>query len=337
MNPLDPSPAMSHREDSVVTRRRFLGRAAGAVATTWLGSSLEAAGAVPPALASTLTESALEVRLPSGTEILRYHRRPPAGTPILSGAFFHPLATPSGVVVTDLSPDDHPHHRGVFLGWVEMHGAKDADFWGWGAHAPTKDRRILNESIRQARIGGPVVQFSARNRWEAEGTVILAEELAARFRVEDEVSVLDLDYQLKPAADLTLARWAFSGFCLRMRKDGKGTLHSPAGPVTLPDPVHTKPETDAPDAPWYAAALELPDGRKCGGAVLNHPSNPTTLWHNPRSIRMLNPCVVAPGPLTWKGGSTVRLRYRVVAFDGDLPTARLNQLASEWGRARRRG
>lgn len=326
-----------HPSECAVPRRRFLRQAAGFAGAAWLGASARAAAGTDPALASTLTEAALEVRLPSGSEILRYHRRPPAGTPIQSGAFFHPLATPSGVVVTDLSPDDHPHHRGVFLGWVEMHGAKDADFWGWGAHAPTKDRRILNESVRQARIGGSVVQFAARNRWEAEGTTVLTEDLAARLRVEGDLSILDLDYRLKPAADLTLARWAFSGFCLRMRKDGEGGLHSPAGPVTLPDPVHTKPETDAPDAAWYAAALVLPDGRKCGGAVINHPANPPTLWHNPRSIRMLNPCVVAPGALTWKAGSTVRLRYRVVAFDGGLPTERLNALASEWAARPGRG
>lgn len=329
MNPTDPLPAHSLPGPTRVTRRHFVGRSAGAVAA-WTGFSVAADAGDPSALASRPTDEALEVRLPGGTEILRYHRRPPAGTPIASAGFFHPLATPAGVVVTDLSPDDHPHHRGVFLGWVEMHGAKDADFWGWGAHAPVRDRRIRGEWLRQARIGGPVVQFAARNRWEAEDTLVLTEDLAARFRVEGETSILDLEYQLQPAADLTLARWAFSGFCLRLRKDGKGTLHAPSGPVTLADPVHTRPETDAPDAPWYAFALELPDGRKCGGAVLNHPANPPTLWHNPRSIRMLNPCVVAPGSLTWKGGTQVRLRYRVVAFDGELPAARLNALAAEW-------
>lgn len=285
-------------------------------------------------LRSTLTPEALSVRLGDGPEIARYHRVPPADTPIPSAGFFHPLATPSGVVITDLSPDDHRHHRGVFLGWVEMHGAKDADFWGWGEPAPVKDRRIVNRGIRSARIGGPVAMFNATNRWEAEGVEILGESLAARLRVEGDLTVLDLRYQLTPAADLTLARWAFSGFCLRMRKDGTGTVHDPKGPVSLPEPRHTDPDSDAPDAPWYAVALTLPDGRRAGGAVLSHPDNPPTRWHNPPSLRMLNPCIVAPGSLHWPARKAVTLRYQVVAFDGPLPADRLNALAAEYTRAR---
>jgi hypothetical protein len=163
-----------------------------------------------------------------------------------------------------------------------------------------------------------------------DDTTVLAELLAADLRVEPRVSILDLRYQFTPEADLKLSRWAFSGFCLRLRKDGEGILHSPTGPVTLPDPNHLKPESNAPDAAWYAVALTLPDGTKCGGAVMNHPANPPTTWHNARSIRMLNPCIVAPGEVMWPAGQAQTLRYRVVAFDGELPRAELDQLAAQW-------
>ena len=74
-----------------------------------------------------------------------YERPEDSKLPVESGCYFHPLHTPKGVVVTDVAPPDHPHHRGVFLGWVEMHGKKDADFWGWGEHAPVKGRQIVNK------------------------------------------------------------------------------------------------------------------------------------------------------------------------------------------------
>src|SRR2546422_9879576 len=81
----------------------------------------------------------------SGTrQILGYQLRKPAESKLAveSACYFHPLATPSGAVLTDVAPADHKHHRGIFLAWFDMHGKKDADFWGWGQFAPVKDRVI---------------------------------------------------------------------------------------------------------------------------------------------------------------------------------------------------
>src|SRR5262245_27855185 len=69
-----------------------------------------------------------------GQILLQYQSQPikDSKLPVDSAGYFHPLTSPSGIVMTDLAPADHRHHRGVFLAWVEMHGAADADFWGWG-------------------------------------------------------------------------------------------------------------------------------------------------------------------------------------------------------------
>ena len=76
--------------------------------------------------------------------VVTYNIKPPvnSGLPVESGDYFHPFTTPAGEVLTDFAPTDHKHHRGVFLACVEMHGEKDADFWGWGEHAPIKDRGL---------------------------------------------------------------------------------------------------------------------------------------------------------------------------------------------------
>lgn len=90
-----------------------------------------------------------------------------------SGCYFHPVATPKGIIITDEAPSDHPHHRGIFLAWVEMHGRKDADFWGWGEHAPTKQRRIVNRGVSDLQGGIGQARFRARNEWSAEGETLL--------------------------------------------------------------------------------------------------------------------------------------------------------------------
>ena len=262
-----------------------------------------------------------------GREVLTYNLRPPAGSglPVEAGSYFHPLRTPSGVGVTDFVPSDHRHHRGLFLAWVETHGAKDADFWGWGALAPIQNRQIVNRDLDTRRDG-----FRARNEWVADGQVILEETLTATARKIAGMNVLDLDYRFVPRADTTLSRVAFSGFCLRVRKDGDLRFMDASGPVTRPNPVYNKPESDWPDAGWYAAEQTLPDGSHIGAAVFNHPSNPATLWHNHRDVRMINPCIVAPGPVVLKKGKPLRLRYRVATFDGPAPVRALNQLSAGW-------
>lgn len=272
------------------------------------------------------------VRDGAGVERLRYVVRKGADATLASDsvAYFHPLKTPAGIIVTDVGPADHRHHRGAFLGWVEMHGnGVDADFWGWGEHAPTKGRRIENRGIQVTGSGAGRAAFTARNEWLADERVLIGEELRAEFHPRDKAHVLDLSYTLTPSVDLTLSRWAFSGFCLRAHKDGV-TAYDPNGVVKLPSPQHTKPDSDWPDRSWYAYTLAAADGNKAGVALLGHPKNPPTLWHNVAGIGMLNPCIVAPGEVKLAAGKPLTLRYRLVTFDGEVPTDHLNELAREW-------
>ena len=64
--------------------------------------------------------------------------------------------------------------------------------------------------------------------------------------------------------------------------------------------------------------------------MIDHPKNPPSLWHNHRGVRMLNPCIVAPGEVQLKAGEPLVLRYRVVAHDGQTPREVLDRLAKEW-------
>ena len=253
-------------------------------------------------------------------EVLKYQLVKPDGSTLsaASACYFHPLTTPKGVVMTDVAPADHKHHRGIFLAWVEMHGKKDADFWGWGQYAPVKDRVIVNRGVSDVS-GGATAAFRVANDWKAEDVVLVQEDLQVKLRREGVASVLELVYTLKADADVRLPKWAFSGFCARLRKDGKATIEGPEGEVKLPAPNHLKPETDWPAQPWYAYQITLPDGSQVGAAVIDHPGNPKALWHNGMSMRMLNPCIVAPGELTIKPGEGLVFRYQVVAWDGPLP------------------
>jgi len=267
-------------------------------------------------------------------EILTYQLQRPDNNkyPLDSACYFHPLRSPSGKILTDFANADHPHHRGIFLGWVEMHGKKDADFWGWGQPAPIAGRKIVNRSVDESSSTDKSATFKVSNDWLAENEPILREQLEAHITTIQSANILDLTYTLTPDADLTLARWAFSGFCVRMPKQGKLAITSPDGPANLPAPIHTKPESDWPAARWYDFTLTFTDSTSAGLALLDHPKNPPTLWHNHKDIRMINPAITAPSSLTIKANQPLILRYRVVAHDGPPDPKTLNQLSEDWSR-----
>jgi hypothetical protein len=265
-------------------------------------------------------------------EVLDYQLQKPDNKkyPLESACFFHPLSSPSGRVLTDFANADHPHHRGIFLGWVEMHGRKDADFWGWGEPAPIANRKIVHGTLDQTNTTGSGAGFQVTNDWLADNETLLREKLQAQLTAAGKANILDLVYTFTSDADLTLARWAFSGFCVRMPKIGKLAISSPDGPAKFPTPSHTKPETDWPAARWYDFTLTFDDNTQAGITVIDNPRNPPSLWHNHKDIRMINPAITAPASVTIKANEPLILRYRVVAHDGPPDPKILNRLAEEW-------
>lgn len=302
-----------------------LGLAVGA--TLWLGTA-SPSRALDGAYTHEKNDDAIVIRR-GGQEVLRYQLRPDpqAGLPVQTAGYFHPLTTPSGTVVTDLAPSDHKHHRGVFLAWVAMDGATPADFWGWGELAPIKGRQVLNRQVSDLRTTGGATGFSARNDWVAESDVFLREKLDATFRDVGGAHVLDLSYTLSAPGDITIRQTAFSGFCVRASGKTKIEAHNAAGLVTLPDPAYDKPETGWPAERWYAYTWASEGSGLVGVAVIDHPSNPPSLWHNHRDVRMLNPCIAAPGKQAISAEKPLSLRYTVVAFDGTIPAELLSRLS----------
>ncbi|HVY70585.1 MAG TPA: DUF6807 family protein [Verrucomicrobiae bacterium] len=279
-------------------------------------------------------ENGLVLKNNAGVQVLRYQLAKPADSKLSveSACYFHPFTTPSGVVVTDVAPADHPHHRGIFFGWVEMHGKKDADFWGWGEHAPKDKRLVVNRKIADGSLTPTAARFVAHNEWMADNEPLVKETLVASLRSTQAANVLELAYTLTADTDTTLTRWAFGGFCVRAPKEGELTVSSAEGAVTAPNPSHLKPESDWPASAWYDFTLRLPGGKVAGVTVVNDSKNPPTLWHNQRDIRMINPCIVAPQAVTLKAGQPLTLRYRVVAHDGPPSQDLLARLTRDWSK-----
>jgi hypothetical protein len=324
-------------------RREFL------IAASTTGATL--ASPMQAAYKLSDTENGKSLVAPNGRQVFEYlTKKPPLSTFLANSACcFHPVNTPSGERVTDLAPKDHPHHRGVFLAWHTMEFRQDADFskfgpmrpthgfnlnrgdfWGWGQFAPTTGRVIKNREVKLANGSGRSADVEIRNDWEIDGKKYMDEATTVAVREHSGAYVLDLSYKFLPDWDLVLPQAAFGGFCVRARADGESFFADPKGKIALPDPHYSAPDLNWPAAPWYAYSITTSAGKTVGCAVLDHPSNPPSTWHNPRYVWMINPCIVAGKALTAPHGKPFTLRYRVVAFDGAPAPAMLNELSAEW-------
>jgi hypothetical protein len=313
--------------------------------------SLETAGKNNGTYSLAPDKHGVILKAPNGKTVFRYMTKKPKKTNLAANSVccFHPLNTPSGQRLTDLAPGDHHHHRGVFLAWHSMAfrekadfsafgptgptygwNISRADFWGWGEFAPTQGRIIENRKIELVKTDADRAELEIQNDWIIKGRTMMTEQTTAMVREQNGAYIIDLDYQLSPATQLTLDHTAFGGFCVRARNDGDSYYAAADGKIELPDPHYSVPELNWPAEKWYDYTIKLNSGETIGVGVIDHPDNPPATWHNPRYVWMVNPCIVAGGPLKVSKGKTLNLRYRLVVHDGPAPEELLRKLSNRW-------
>ncbi len=261
-------------------------------------------------------------------EVIRFQTKPlpDSGVIVPSVAYFHPIRTPSGIPVTALAPKPHPYYRGLFFGYVDTRGVREANFWGGGG-GPIKGSAVVNLDVRPATGSQP--SFEATNEWRFEDTALVTEDIQSTAHLDGLATILDLTYTLRAIKDHRLTHCNVGGIALPVRYDGQLTAHGPDGPVKLPSAVYRKSETNWPASPWYGYTMELPEGT-VSAAILNHPANPETAWHCALGARVINPCITTSREVVLKAGEPLTLRYRVVALDGAFDSNRMADWAAKF-------
>jgi hypothetical protein len=301
----------------------------------------------------TPVPNGMQLRTPDGRVVFDYMTQKPPESTLTSPstACFHPVNTPSGERLTALGPDDHPHHRGMYLAWHDSEfrqpigppkgptspifgwSVTKADFWGWGQYAPREGRVIQNSSVKLLTGDAAQAAVEIRNDWNVGAQrprKMLDETTLVNVTEREGVYVLDLTFRLDALVEYQMNKQSFSGFNLQARKDGPSKYTNASGAVPYPDPHYSIPELNWPPAPWYGYVVTPATGTTIGAAVVDHPQNPPTTWHNSRTLWMLNPNIAALGPVTIRVGAPLTLRYRVVVHDGDTPTALIQKLSDEY-------
>ena len=313
-----------------LNRRGFLGAVGAAV----VGASLEAENRIYTLVPNP---SGKTLMAPDGRVVFTYLARKPPNIPLSSNSAccMHPVNTPSGVCATDIAPSDHRFHRGLFFAWQSMdfhrkEGVLRGDFWGWGHYAPTEGRVIKNRSIRLTGSGPKSAEVAVKNDWTINDLKVLDEATNIRVKEDKNATVLDLTFRFTSDCDVTINQVPFTGVAMQSPKDGEGYFSSPHGIVTSPDISTLVSQTNWPAAAWYSYTITRNNGKTTSIAIVDHPSNPPSTWHESRLYTYLNPCITALNPVTIPVGHALILKYRAIAYDGAFPPDVMTALADEF-------
>ncbi len=266
----------------------------------------------------------VEIRI--GSELFAVYRTDPR----LPKPFMHPVFAAPGVsVVRPLeNPEDHPHHKGIWLAVDEVNGV---EFWG-------ERGKIRNHRLSLLQSQGPHAQLYVVNRWEdPQGKLVVWEKTTItvypnRLLSYDIRFVAPKDHEVvfgdtkEGLFGIRIPNW------MRERQGGKvinadglqGTRACWGRTSAWVDYYNTNPQ----------------DGKVYGVALMDHPQNPRpSRYHvrnyglfsiNPFGERAYTRGKLSPQPVRLAPGESYRLRYAIYIHRGDTQAAKVAQVYRHW-------
>lgn len=256
--------------------------------------------------------------------------------------FLHPVATPSGHVLTRDAPPDHPWHHGL---WFAVKFVNGENFWEeYGEFGV-----VRSDCEPSVESQGDRVRISGTLSWirpDGRSVAIVEQRVLVHVPMEapdGEVYGIDIDVSLAPTTDTVLDRTPFTtwggygGLALRGPGDWSETR------LLLADgSSHDRVLGTA--SPWCDLTGSVgPTGALAGIAILDHPANPwyPVPWYaSTRSdtyggqewSNFVNAAFLWHGPRAVAGGDVLRIRHRVIVHDGAVPADWLQARADDYGR-----
>ena len=277
-----------------------------------------------------------------GTKVLSYNHAivpPPAGQIELynRSAFIHPLWSPSGSVLTNIHPDDHYHHVGIWMPWTKTKfEGKETDFWNLKSGQGTvRFKRFLSTT------SGPVYGgFQAEHDHIALKTtdgekVVLKEVWDVRvYNVGgpgEDYWLWDFVSTQRCVAEspLLLEQYRYGGFGFRATADWKGDTAA-----YLTSTGKTREDGHATRARWCDTS-GVSDGKWKGVTFFSHPQN----FRHPEAMRIwpgfeqevfFNWAPVQTGDFAMKPGRDHVFRYRQYVHEGKIDIERTEQVWNDF-------
>lgn len=250
------------------------------------------------------------------------------------GGYLHPIATPSGKVVTDDFPPNHVHHHGVWWAWTStVFDGRKPDFWNMG----DGKGRVEFESVDQTWSGAVHGGFRTRHRYvdltsgqpvtvlnEAWRVTAFAPKAGSRYWMFDLVA----EHRCATDKELKLPEYRYGGVGLRgnwaWNGEGKALFLTSDGETD-------RVKGNTARGRWCDMGGML-DGERVGIAILCHPGN----FRAPQPMRLhptepfFNFAPQQAGNMAIQPGETFVAQYRFVVHDGAPDRAELDRLWNDY-------
>ena len=254
--------------------------------------------------------------------------------------FLHPVASPSGRVVTATFPKDHPHQHGIFSAWVNTtFDDRKIDFWNLvGGTGRVVHGKVISTTHDKSGIG---FEVDLLHRTEGDKPIDVLRE---RWKItlvstDDELNCFDIDSTQTALTELplTVHKYHYGGMALR-------------GPVTW---LNEKPQSATPQAAtasrfvndrgsdrktgnhqhakWVALTGNL-DGQPVSITVLCHRDNfrapQAARLHPSKPYFVFSPCVDSEFVIDKE--HPLHNRYRYIVTDAQPNHVWLNEQWNAW-------
>ena len=228
--------------------------------------------------------------------------------------YIHPLYGLNGEMMTNDWPDaDHPHHRGIFIGWPEVeYGSQRGDIYALQRvfARPTGNIKCTN--------GKDYAGIEAENRWMWEDREAIVHELSTirAYRASDGKRFIDLTYVLQALKDqVTIATRftnSYGGLNVRMATPRDQDIS------TYSDVITASPQRNWAD---FNGIFEG-NTTASGMTILQHKDNPEYpgVWVQYPGLSWVQPTFPTPNTrYSLSKNKPLVLRYRLIIHQGAKP------------------
>ena len=266
----------------------------------------------------------------------------------------YPLMSPDGTHLTRRFPfekdvageeKDHPHHIGF---WFTHGSVNGSDFWHGGRDGSkiiTKEVSIDPMVVDEKGAAVSTLSFTTDLEWLAKGkTPILSEKRTYMIHIEGKTRTIDVTCVLRATdGDVTFGDTKEGSFAIRTAPTIRLKGEVAKGGITTSEGV-TDGEAWGKRAKWVAFHGPDSAGTQTVITLIDHKENlrHPTWWHardyglltaNPFGARAYKDKEFkGKGDFTLKNGESLTQQYRLVLQQGDLDSAKLDEISNTFNK-----
>ena len=264
-----------------------------------------------------------------------YNHNPKEGKP-----YFHPLSSSDGTVFTDLRPEDHPWHRGIWFSWKFINGV---NYWEEARENGLSEGRTHLLSVERKVSEDKTVTLSLKLSYTSDSkakTVLLENReivinppdkhgaytisWKSSFKAQDE----DVTFDRTPIPGETDGKsWGgYAGYSIRMNNEMKGGVFS-----------NSEGQTDAEAWAQPARWVAFTSPQESSILFLDHPSNlrHPSKWYIARGMPYFSPAILFDSSYSLKANESLTLRYRVIVLPEPISAEATKLAWKTWSQVER--